>query len=217
MQLQPAVVWRRRRGGLLPLGLALPLFLGPLVLIVRGTLGGTAFGVDSGVRFKLLKTEVGVGQEITGQVTKVRSAGAELDLGLDLPGWLHISQISDERVADINDVLAEGQEIKARVRRRKGNEIEVTMRDLPNFNKRPLSEYTKGKEVDGEVVSVSRTAVWVDIGAMANVELPFTNIKHGGWSEVQNIFKKGDRLKATITEASPLTPKLSTEVVEKES
>ena len=56
-----------------------------------------------------------VGQLVKGKVSKIASFGAfvELDGGID--GLVHISQISDERVQKVRDVLQPGQEVEARV------------------------------------------------------------------------------------------------------
>lgn len=56
-----------------------------------------------------------VGQKVKGKVSKLASFGAfvEIDEGID--GLVHISQISDERVAKVKDALQPGQEVEARV------------------------------------------------------------------------------------------------------
>ena len=56
-----------------------------------------------------------VGQKVTGKISKIASFGAfvELDGGVD--GLVHISQISDEPVERIRDVLKPGQEVEARI------------------------------------------------------------------------------------------------------
>lgn len=57
-----------------------------------------------------------VGDTVTGKVTKIASFGAfvELDGGID--GLIHISELSDERVARVKDVVNVGQEVTARVK-----------------------------------------------------------------------------------------------------
>ncbi len=62
-----------------------------------------------------LSTKYRIGQLVKGNVSKIASFGAfvELDDGVD--GLVHISQISDERVQKVRDVLQPGQEVEARV------------------------------------------------------------------------------------------------------
>jgi small subunit ribosomal protein S1 len=56
-----------------------------------------------------------VGQRVKGKVTKIASFGAFVELEEGVEGLVHISQIKEERVQKVEDVLAEGQEIEARV------------------------------------------------------------------------------------------------------
>ncbi|MDR1192219.1 MAG: 30S ribosomal protein S1 [Verrucomicrobiales bacterium] len=56
-----------------------------------------------------------VGDLVTGNVSKVASFGAFVQLAQEIDGLVHISQISEERVAKVKDVLKVGQEVKARV------------------------------------------------------------------------------------------------------
>jgi small subunit ribosomal protein S1 len=56
-----------------------------------------------------------VGDLVTGQVTKLASFGAFIGLNHDIDGLVHISQVSEERVEKIKNVLKVGQEVTARV------------------------------------------------------------------------------------------------------
>jgi small subunit ribosomal protein S1 len=56
-----------------------------------------------------------VGDLVTGKVTKLASFGAFVGLQNDIDGLVHISQISEERVDKIKNVLKTGQEVTARV------------------------------------------------------------------------------------------------------
>jgi small subunit ribosomal protein S1 len=56
-----------------------------------------------------------VGDLVTGSVTKLASFGAFIGLQHEIDGLVHISQISEERVDKIKNVLKAGQEVTARV------------------------------------------------------------------------------------------------------
>src|SRR3954452_18734970 len=56
-----------------------------------------------------------VGDLVTGQVTKLASFGAFIGLQHDIDGLVHISQVSEERVDKIKNVLKVDQEVTARV------------------------------------------------------------------------------------------------------
>jgi small subunit ribosomal protein S1 len=52
---------------------------------------------------------------VTGNVTKLASFGAFVGLKHDIDGLVHISQVSEDRVDKIKNVLKVGQEVTARV------------------------------------------------------------------------------------------------------
>lgn len=56
-----------------------------------------------------------VGQMVTGKVTKLASFGAFVEIEEGIDGLVHVSQISDERVEKVKDVLKAGQEVQARI------------------------------------------------------------------------------------------------------
>jgi small subunit ribosomal protein S1 len=56
-----------------------------------------------------------VGDVVTGTVTKITSFGAFVELKDGIDGLVHISQISEERIEKIKDVLKPAQQVTARV------------------------------------------------------------------------------------------------------
>ena len=62
-----------------------------------------------------IATKYPVGKLVKGKVSKIASFGAFIELEDGVDGLVHISQISDERVTHVKDVLKEGQEVEARV------------------------------------------------------------------------------------------------------
>ena len=62
-----------------------------------------------------IETLYKVGDLVSGKVTKLASFGAFVGLQHDIDGLVHISQISEERVDKIKNVLKVGQDVSARV------------------------------------------------------------------------------------------------------
>ncbi|HET9856518.1 MAG TPA: 30S ribosomal protein S1 [Chthoniobacterales bacterium] len=56
-----------------------------------------------------------IGDLVKGNVTKLASFGAFVQLADDIDGLVHISQLSEDHVAKVKDVLKVGQEVEARV------------------------------------------------------------------------------------------------------
>ncbi len=56
-----------------------------------------------------------VGDIIDGKVARITDFGAFVSITPSLDGLVHISQISEQRVANVNDVLKEGQTVKVKI------------------------------------------------------------------------------------------------------
>jgi len=65
--------------------------------------------------WKEIEGKYKIGDLIKGKVSKITTFGAFIALDGDIDGLVHISQISEDRVDKIKDVLKIGQEIEARV------------------------------------------------------------------------------------------------------
>lgn len=65
--------------------------------------------------WKEIEGKYKIGDLITGKVSKITTFGAFITLDGEIDGLVHISQISEDRVDKIKDVLKLGQEIEARV------------------------------------------------------------------------------------------------------
>jgi small subunit ribosomal protein S1 len=95
-----------------------------------------------------------VGQQVGGVVTKLATFGAFVELEEGVDGLVHISQISDDRVEKVKDVLDVGQEVKARVirvdnvERRIGLSIKAADMTDEEFeaNKQPIADSLKPGE-----------------------------------------------------------------------
>lgn len=55
------------------------------------------------------------GTDYTGKVVTVKEYGAFVDIAQGISGLVHVSEIADERIQDVNEYIAEGDEVKVRV------------------------------------------------------------------------------------------------------
>ncbi len=65
--------------------------------------------------WKGIETRYKIGDKVKGTVTKLATFGAFVQLDGDIDGLVHISQLREERVEKVKDVLKVGDEIEARV------------------------------------------------------------------------------------------------------
>lgn len=84
------------------------------------------------------------GMVVAGKITKVTDFGAFLDLGDDVEGLIHISELSPERVEDPTSVVKEGQEVKAEIKHvdPADRKIALSIRSLANNQEKvEMAEY----------------------------------------------------------------------------
>lgn len=115
-----------------------------------------------------LKTiaDISLKQQVTGKVVKVTLGGAFVDFGIDVDGFLHISQLSDEPVKNVTDFINEGDEVTAYVLSVKHSEGRVSLSLL----KPPALLWSElaamvNEPVTGEVKRIEKFGAFVDIGA----------------------------------------------------
>jgi small subunit ribosomal protein S1 len=134
-----------------------------------------------------------------GKVLKTTLAGALVDIGLETPGMVHISQLQKEPVNRVDDVIHEGDEVDVWVRRvspKKGR-IELTMI-------KPLGlewgEIKKDMVVTGKVVRLEKFGVFVDIGAERPGLVHISEMTHDFIRTPGDVVKEGDTVEVKVLE-----------------
>ena len=87
-----------------------------------------------------------VNQWLYGRVSNITAFGAFIDLGVHTDGLLHISNISEDFVSDVNDVLQIGQRIKVRVSEVDYLKKRISLSMLPETNEKTKSIKLKMKQ-----------------------------------------------------------------------
>lgn len=76
-----------------------------------------------------------VGSVVEGKVTGITSFGAFIDLGNGQTGLVHISEVADDYVQDINNYLKINDVVKVRVLSMKDGKIGLSIRKVDSVNK----------------------------------------------------------------------------------
>ena len=137
--------------------------------------------------------------KLSGKVLKTTLAGALIELGQPVPGVIHISQLSNDPVNKVEDVIKEGQSINVWVRRVKKDRIELTMIE-------PLALEWKEIEPDmivkGKVVRLESYGAFVDIGAERPGMVHVSELAHGYVKTPGEIVKEGDEVEAKVLDVN---------------
>jgi ribosomal protein S1 len=137
--------------------------------------------------------------KLSGKVLKTTLAGALVDVGQSIPGVIHISQLSNDPVNKVEDVVKEGQTIDVWIRRVKKDRIELTMIE-------PLALEWKEIEPDmivkGKVVRLEAYGAFVDIGAERPGMVHVSELAHGYVKTPNEIVKEGDEVEAKVLDVN---------------
>jgi small subunit ribosomal protein S1 len=137
--------------------------------------------------------------KLNGKILKTTLAGALVDVGQSIPGVIHISQLSNDPVNKVEDVIKEGQTVDVWIRRVKKDRIELTMIQ-------PLALEWKEIEPDmvvrGKVVRLEAYGAFVDIGAERPGMVHVSELAHGYVKTPGEIVKEGDEVEAKVLDVN---------------
>ena len=135
---------------------------------------------------------------LTGKVIKTSTAGAIIDIGVEKPALLHVSQIStkdDLPLKRVEDVLTIDQVIDVWVRLIRNDRIEVTMKEPLKLEWR---EIQKDMVVTGKVVEIEKFGAFVDFGAERPGLLHISELANEYVKSTSDIVKVGDEVEVKI-------------------
>jgi transcriptional accessory protein Tex/SPT6 len=132
-----------------------------------------------------------------GRVLKTTLAGALVDIGLETPGMVHISQLQKSPVKRVEDVIHEGDEVDVWVRRvspKKGR-IELTMLEPLGLE---WGEIKKDMVVSGKIIRLEKFGVFVDIGAERPGLVHISEMTHDFIRTPGDVVKEGDVVEVKV-------------------
>ncbi|TAK14249.1 MAG: S1 RNA-binding domain-containing protein [Anaerolineae bacterium] len=136
-------------------------------------------------------------KRFSGKVIKVTLAGAVVDIGLDKPGVVHISQLRVEPVKRVDEVVQLGQQVDVWLRRMKpdANYYDLTMIEPLGLEWR---EIKKGMVVSGKVVKFEKFGVFIDIGAERPGLAHVSELSHDYIRSAEDVVKLGEEVQAKV-------------------
>jgi S1 RNA binding domain protein len=159
-----------------------------------------------------IKDGLDVGDTIKVTVSNIEPYGAFVDLGNDIEGFLHISEISwDKNIKNPKDHISEGEELDVEV-------IEIDAKDrrlrvsLKNLLKKPFDEFKaqfkEGDITKGVVTSVTNFGAFVRIGGVEGL----LHNEDASWDrndKCKDLFKVGDEIEVKIIKIDSNDQKIS--------
>lgn len=148
-----------------------------------------------------IKDKLEVGDTITVTVSNFESYGAFVDLGNDIEGLLHISELSwSKNIKNPKDILTIGDEINVEV-----IELDIDKKrlrvSLKNLQEKPFNKFIKthkvGDVLKGKVSTLTEFGAFVTLGDVDGL----LHNEEASWepnNKCKNLFKKGDEVEVKI-------------------
>lgn len=133
--------------------------------------------------------------KLSGKILKTTLAGALVDIGQSLPGVIHISQLQQDAVNKVEDVVNEGQMVDVWVRRVKKDRIELTLIEPLAFE---WKELQPDMIVKGKVVRLESYGAFVDFGAERPGLIHVSELTHGYVKTASEVLKEGQEIEAKV-------------------
>lgn len=164
-----------------------------------------------------IKDGLELGDTIKVTVSNIEPYGAFVDLGNDIEGFLHISEISwDKNAKNPKDYISEGQELDVEVIEINAKERRLRV-SLKNLLTKPFDEFLKkhkvGDIVKGIITSVTNFGAFVKISNMEGL----LHNEDASWDrndKCKDLYKVGDEIEVKIIKLDKDAQKISLSVKE---
>ncbi|WP_457748656.1 30S ribosomal protein S1 [Sulfurimonas sp.] len=159
-----------------------------------------------------VESELDEGDTITVTVSNIEAYGVFVDLGNDIEGFLHISEITwNKNVKNPNDYLEVGQEIDVEVIEinSKTHKLRVSLkRLLPKPFDEFLKNYKEGDVVTGTITSLTDFGAFVRIDGVEGL-LHNQDISWDKNTKAKDVLKSGEEVEVKIAKINEQDQKIS--------
>ena len=159
-----------------------------------------------------VESELDEGDTITVTVSNIEAYGVFVDLGNDIEGFLHISEISwNKNVKNPNDYLTVGEEIDVEVIEinPKTHKLRVSLkRLLPKPFDEFIRNYKEGDVVTGTVTSLTDFGAFVRVGSVEGL-LHNQDISWDKNTKCKDVLKSGEEIEVKIAKINAEDQKIS--------
>src|SRR3972149_6099499 len=132
---------------------------------------------------------------LSGKILKTTLAGALVDIGQNIPGVIHISQLQKDAVNKVEDVVKEGQTVDVWVRRVKKDRVELTMVEPLGLE---WKEIQPDMIVKGKVVRLETYGAFGGFGAERPGLIHISELSRGYVNTASEVLKEGQEIEAKI-------------------
>lgn len=141
--------------------------------------------------------DLSVGMALQGTVKRIELYGAFVDIGIGTDGLLHISQLGQPNVRNVEDVVKTGDTITVYVLKidPETRRIALSLGRPPAVSWDTLAE---GSVVTGKISRLEKFGAFVDIGAERDGMIHVSELANGYVNAPEDVVKVGDEITARV-------------------
>ncbi len=153
-------------------------------------------------------------QAVTGVVKRVTISGAIVDIGAEVDGLLHISEMSgDGPVHRAADVVSEGDQVQVWVKKvdQPGQWVTLTMIQPPKYTWQNLAP---GMQVEGKVVRLADFGAFVNLGGPTDGLIHVSEMASGRVEKPSDVVQEGQVVTAWVKDVDRKQKRISLSLLE---
>ena len=154
--------------------------------------------------FKLHWSKINVGATLEGRVVRIEPFGAFVELFPGIDGLIHISELSENRVAHPKEILSVGDPVSVRVllvndaEKRIGLSLREEVVKKKAGEHRETTKLERGQKSSGVVSRIERYGVFLELANGATALLPESETGLPRYSDLHKAFKLGENLEVVV-------------------
>lgn len=158
--------------------------------------------------------EIHPGQVRNGVVKSLKDFGAFIDLG-GIDGFLHVGQITWQRINKPSDVLSEGQAVEVKILTvdREKKRISLSLRQMmSNPWQDAEARYSKGTNLTGKVTRIEPFGAFVELEPGLEGLVHISELDHKRVARVEDVLTVGQMVELQVLEVEPKKKRVSLSV-----
>ena len=160
-------------------------------------------------------TKLEVGQVIVGEVRRLASFGAFVDVG-GIEGLVHVSEMAWHRVKDAADLLKVGDEVKVQVLKidKDARKVSLGMKQLQEDPwHTAVAEFAEGTTVSGKVTRTSKFGAFVELAPGVEGLVHISELSDRRVATAEEVVQTGQKVSVKVLGVDPKAKRISLSII----